>query len=91
MTSRIQDMKSLLRLDLPPDAHGRTKHTINGAPAPTPRMLIISAAETDSGVYLLYCDENGKEFTDTYHASVDEALKQAEWEFDVSPGSWSSL
>jgi len=67
---------------------GRTRHNIGGAPAPVPVELRI--AQYDEGYYLFYCDEFGKEFTDTYHEFVEEAKAQAKWEFNVKPEEWES-
>lgn len=67
---------------------GRTQHLLGGAPAPIPAELRIVQYADDQGCYLFYCDESGKEFTDTYHESVDEAKAQAKWEFEVDPEEW---
>jgi hypothetical protein len=55
---------------------------------PPPSELRIVKYDGDSGFYLFYCDDSGKEFTDTYHDSLEEALAQAEWEFGVKPHEW---
>lgn len=69
---------------------GRTRHSVGGAPAPVPVELRIIQYPQDQGYYLFYCDESGKEFTDTYHESVEEAKAQAKWEFNVMPDEWES-
>jgi len=46
--------------------------------------------EGDGGFYLMYVPESGTG-TDTWHQSIDDALHQAEWEFDVKPGEWMKL
>jgi hypothetical protein len=53
--------------------------------------LQIVRFHDDSGYYLFYCDETGAEITDTYHDSIEEALAQAEWEFDLRPDEWTVI
>ena len=43
-----------------------------------------------SGVLSLYLDAKGDELTDTYHDSLEEALAQANWEFNVDPDEWQT-
>jgi hypothetical protein len=67
---------------------GKTRHYLGAMLAPVPVELRIIKYPEDSGYYLFYCDNSGKEFTDTYHDTVDEAKSQAEWEFNVKPEEW---
>jgi hypothetical protein len=76
---------------------GNTRHTqailtadgfIRGPELPPPHELLIAQLPPDEGYYLLYLDDQGEEITDTYHDSVDKALAQAKWEFDVDPEEW---
>jgi hypothetical protein len=55
---------------------------------PVPFELRIVRFFDDSGCYLFYCDEDGREFTDTYHANPEGAMAQAAWEFGVRPDEW---
>jgi hypothetical protein len=55
---------------------------------PPPSELRIVSYPDDNGYYLFYCDGNGVEMTDTYHESIERALSQAEWEFEVKPDEW---
>jgi hypothetical protein len=50
--------------------------------------LRISQYVGDPGFYLLYLDAEGNELTDTYHETLEKAMSQAEWEFDVRPDEW---
>jgi hypothetical protein len=72
-------------------ATGRTRHFRGAEELPSPRELRIVQYDGDPGYYLLYCDENGNEMTDTYHDTLDEAMSQATWEFNVSPEEWQKL
>lgn len=42
----------------------------------------------DSGYYLIYLNSLGQEVTDTYHETIESAVKQAQFEFDVMPNEW---
>jgi hypothetical protein len=39
-------------------------------------------------VYLLYLEVAGQETTDTDHEAIEAALRQAHWEFGVTPEEW---
>lgn len=76
---------------------GKTRHTegrltseglIRGPQLPYPHGLIVAQLPPDPGFYLLYLDERGNEITDTYHDSLEGALAQAKWEFEVEPEEW---
>jgi hypothetical protein len=69
---------------------GKTRHIHGAAEIPAPHQLRIVKYEGDPGYYLLYCDESGKELTDTYHDTLDAAMLQATWEFNVQPDEWES-
>jgi len=51
-------------------------------------ILKIVQYQGATSYYLFYCDENGREVTDTLHDTVEEAQSQAEWEFGVTPEEW---
>jgi len=44
-----------------------------------------------SGFYLLYLDDNNAEMTDTWHETLEDAMAQAEWEFQVQPEEWEMV
>ena len=67
---------------------GRTLHFLSNIPAPPPVELRIIQYPEDNGYYLFYCDDRGKEYTDTYHDSVEDAMRQAEREYNVKPEEW---
>ena len=70
---------------------GRTKHTLVSGPAQREfspfTSLVIARFREDSGYCLLHLCENGQG-TDTWHMTLDDALHQAEYEFDVKPEEW---
>ena len=75
---------------------GKTQHFIGAPggprePVSTPAGLRIAQYDGDAGVYLFYCDEPGRELTDTYHEGVYQAMAQAQFEFNVAPDEWLRL
>ena len=79
---------------------GKTRHTqgtwsddkglIRGAELPAPYELMIGQIKPDPGYYLLYLDASGNEITDTYHETLERAMEQAKWEFNVEPNEWQT-
>ena len=60
---------------------GQTLHVVKGEEAQAFAGLAIAAYDDDPGVYLLYCDDEWRAVTDTYHETLDAAIAQAEFEF----------
>ena len=69
----------------------KTVHTNDGKLLPPPHGLAIVQLPDDPGVYLYYLDEDGDEQTDTYHATVEQAMNQARFEFSVNVDEWICL
>lgn len=69
---------------------GMTRHYRGGTECAPPAELRIVQFQEDPGFYLLYCDDAGREVTDTYHETVNLAMAQAEFEFNVKPGDWEA-
>lgn len=67
---------------------GGTRHTFDGVEVGVPAMLRIVQLVGDSGYYLIHFDGQGGEISDTYHEAIEDAMKQAEWEFGVKPEEW---
>lgn len=61
----------------------------SGVLGPAAGLLICGHPE--STVYLYSCDENWGPFTDTWHESVEEAKRQAEFEYVGSSATWQRL
>jgi hypothetical protein len=55
-----------------------------------PHSLEIIQFKSDIDYYLIYKDEFDEELTDTYHETLESALKQAEWEFGIKLEDWNS-
>jgi hypothetical protein len=69
----------------------KMQHFYGDKPVPLPVSLLIARYPDMVGFYLLYLDEQGDELTDTYHDSLEQAIAQAEWEFQVQPYEWEVL
>ena len=74
---------------------GRTRHFVQGEPAPKPSSLAIMRYELDAAdgggytdYYLEYLDECGTQITNTYHETLDRAFEQASWEFEIPRSDW---
>src|SRR5580698_7335435 len=73
---------------------GRTKHILSDStgmrPFPPFTSLAITRYGKDPGYYLMHICDGGLG-TDTFHETLEEALHQAEWEFEVRPGEWTDV
>ena len=69
---------------------GKTRHYSIEGPLPPPAALKIVQYGDESGFYLLYLDESGREMTDTWHESLENAKRQAAFEFNVDDADWES-
>ena len=49
-----------------------------------PAALAICQYANEDGFYLFYCSPDWKTITDTWHESLEDALAQAEFEFQGS-------
>jgi hypothetical protein len=91
----VEDPVVLARVRLGNKHHptGRTKHLLGFGSGQTeiaiPVELRITKYDGMDGFYLLYCDDDGTELTDTYHDTASDAVDQAEWEFNVRPDEWT--
>jgi hypothetical protein len=73
---------------------GRTEHAFSDGsgtrPFPPFTSLAITRLNDEPGYYLMHlCDNHFG--TDTHHATLEEALHQAEWEFGVLPEEWADV
>jgi hypothetical protein len=65
---------------------GNTRHVVGGElMAPPTALEIVSGGPGEAGYFLVYLDATGQAMTDTWHASLEDAQAQAEFEFGVRP------
>ncbi len=67
---------------------GNTKHWREGQLIETINRLAICNYANGSGYYLFYCDQNWTTLNDSYHETIAEAKKQAEFEYSNTMNSW---
>jgi hypothetical protein len=60
---------------------GATRHTVAGTQLGRAAALAIARYPEEAGTYLFYLDTHGGVVTDTWHASLDDALHQAAFEY----------
>ena len=70
---------------------GKTRHYRDGVLVPAPAELRIVQYSGDTAFYLFYCDRSGREMTDTWHESLERAMAQAQWEFEVKLEEWETV
>lgn len=70
---------------------GKTRHYLGEDELPASKMLKIVKYEDENGFYLIHFDADGKEMTDTFHDTLDDAMEQAEWEYQVKPDEWEVI
>ena len=66
----------------------KTRHIVGGQVQSPMAGLAICQYPEDSGYYLFYCDADWTEVTDTWHASIEDAKHQAEFEYEGSSKTW---
>jgi hypothetical protein len=75
------------RLDARQRPTGNAYHHANGAvPGPAAGLAICRLEE--GGFYLFGCDAEWNPVTDTWHETLDDALHQAEFEYEGVGATW---
>jgi hypothetical protein len=67
---------------------GACEHKVGGSQQPSFAAVAICRFDGDDGFYLFYCDEEWKPITDTWHQTLDDAIKQAEFEYEGTSATW---
>jgi adenosylmethionine---8-amino-7-oxononanoate aminotransferase len=77
---------------------GKTKHSIAGivdglpmALAPVGTTAWLEISEDEGGFFLFHFDAMGGCIADTWHLTLDEAKKQAEFEFGILKDEWKQV
>ena len=68
---------------------GNCGHVVGGELQGPAACLAICRYEGDAGYLLIYCDAIWREITDTWHATLDDALRQAEFEYEGVSQMWN--
>jgi hypothetical protein len=79
-------------------AKGKTRHylgaLVDGQPAPVAELPITAWVEIsaeDGAFYLFRLDAEEVCFADTWHQTLEEAKRQAAFEFGIAPGEWTDV
>jgi len=67
---------------------GNTKQIVNGVLMGPAYGLAICKYEDDDAYYLFGCDKSWQSVTDTWHESIEDAMKQGKFEYDVTKNNW---
>jgi hypothetical protein len=67
---------------------GNTLHYVEGNIFGPTAGLAICQYDRDEGFYLFYCDVDWEVITDTFHLSLDDAMHQAEFEYEGVSKTW---
>jgi hypothetical protein len=67
--------------------HG-SRHMIGGVPWGPAAGLAICQDEGSDSFYLFGCDEHWHNVTDTWHETIDEAMSQADFEYEGVASTW---
>lgn len=77
---------------------GKTKQAVaefvQGKPVPVKSLPVpawVEISEEDGSFYLLHFDAEGTCFADTWHPTLEDAKRQAEFEFGISAAEWTSV
>ena len=77
---------------------GKTRHwlgtIVDGKPVKTqaiPPPAWVEIVEEDNAFYLLYFAPDGRCTADTWHPTLDEAKRQASFEFEICDQDWETL
>ena len=71
--------------------HGRTgncRQIVAGVVQGPAAGLAICQADGENGFYLFGCDEHWSSITDTWHQTIEEAMGQAEFEYEGVAATW---
>jgi hypothetical protein len=67
---------------------GNCRQVVAGVPQGPSAGLAICKYEGEEGYYLFGCDATWRAVTDTWHQTVEEAMCQAEFEYEGVMGTW---
>ncbi len=70
---------------------GNTKQIVGGVVLGPASGLAICQYEGDTAYYLFGCDAEWNSLTDTWHETLEDAKEQAEFEYEGTSNTWSTL
>jgi hypothetical protein len=69
----------------------KSKHLIGGKQVGSAAGLAISRYAGERGYYLFFCDSNWNPYANTWHETIDDAKRAAEFEYEGSSDTWQSI
>lgn len=88
MKKIIAEIKTLDNLDRGKVLHFRSDDC--GEVNELPRPVALSIVEEDDGFFLFRMDEAGRCISDTWHFSLEDAKRQAIFEFSIKDTDWEN-
>jgi hypothetical protein len=88
---QFQNGMSLMRWSVVDKRHrptGNTRQLVDVVLQGPAAGLAIYEAKDGSGFYLFGCDTNWQVITDTWHASLKDAMREAEFEYEGITATW---
>ncbi len=76
------------RIDERHHATGNCRHTVGGQEMGAFAGLAICHYQGDNSYYLFYCDSAWNAVTDTWHETIEDAMEQAEFEYQGVTTTW---
>lgn len=70
---------------------GNCKQIVAGELMEAANNLAICQYDSENCFYLFGCDENWNVVTDTWHETIEDAKKQAEFEYEGISNTWQKL
>ena len=70
-------------------ATGNCRQLIDGKPQGPARGLAICQYDGEDVFYLFGCDAEWNTLTDTWHQTLEDALQQAEFEYEGVSATWN--
>ena len=73
---------------------GEVKETINGivqSYLPYKLEIMSYPDENNDGFYLTSMNIDNEDINDTWHQTIEDAVEQAKYEFNVNPKDWKDL
>lgn len=86
------DGAHVLRWSVTDERHrptGNCRHVVFGELKGPWAGLVICRYENEKACYLFYCDARWNVVTDTWHETIEAALKQAEFEYEGVSLTWN--
>jgi len=67
---------------------GNCRHSVAGRLLGPAAGLAICQYEGQAAYYLFHCDDEWNSLTDTWHETLQDALRQAEFEYEGVSSTW---